>query len=408
MWQRYPFKLVLHMPLVTDVRHPRGLDFDQQRKVVMLRDDKGMSWAAIVDPERGGVVNLQGHPTCVDVAKRSYQKFFKRGASKPKYDYSKCGRKRWKFTPQVEAFLLRTLRTVRKTGICTSKTLQCLLAKEKGLAVDDSTIRKFLKKKGYRWVSRAQKRKYSGPEMEVRRAFVKRVLRMTRAQLRKELGLSLDGVVLAMPPAGDVARWNHCMSAETHMWRKPSEAALPELAGDDPYSGQVPLARAVPMWGGISEGGCGHVLFHCRKKCSVDEWVGAVTDGTLGTLLRRLNPQIKDRPWRVLCDGEAFLHSTAAHTVYWRHSISVWKIPPRSPDLNPVEKFWSWLRRELRRRDLEDYRQKKPCLTKVQYIARVKEVLRTRKAHNVAARIAAGFRKTCKEVDRKEGAAARS
>ena len=150
------------------------------------------------------------------------------------------------------------------------------------------------------------------------------------------------------------------------------------------------------------------MLFHCRKKCSVDEWVGAVKDGTLGALLRRLNPRIKDRPWRVLCDGEVFLHSTAAAEVYWRHSISVWKIPPRSPDLNPVEKLWSWLRRELGRRDLEDYRQKKACLTKVQYIARVKEVLRTRKAHNVAARIAAGFRKTCKEVDRKQGAAARS
>ena len=89
-------------------------------------------------------------------------------------------------------------------------------------------------------------------------------------------------------------------------------------------------------------------------------------------------------------------------------SISLWKIPPRSPDLNPVEKFWSWLRGELRRRDLQDYRQKKACLTKAQYIARVRHVLGTEKAQQVAKRIASVFKKTRKEVDDKSGAAARS
>ena len=244
--------------------------------------------------------------------------------------------------------------------------------------------------------------------MGVRRAFARRILRMSKADLRKELGLSLEGVVLAMPPAGDVAKWNHCMSTETHMWRKPSEAALPELAGDDPYPDQVPLDRAIPFWGGISEGGCGPVLFHSRKKCSVEEWVSAIKDGTMGRLLRKLNPGNKDRPWRVLCDGESFLHAKDARAACQRHSISLWKIPPRSPDLNPIEKFWSWLRRELRRCDLQDYKQKKPALTKQQYIARVRQVLQTTKAQQVAKRIAGGFRKTCKEVDNKKGAAARS
>ena len=54
------------------------------------------------------------------------------------------------------------------------------------------------------------------------------------------------------------------------------------------------------------------------------------------------------------------------------------------------------------------YKQKKAALTKAQYIARVGQVLQTTKAQQVAARIAAGFRKTCKEVDDKKGAAARS
>ena len=446
------------MPTVTDMRHPRGLDFHQQRKVVMLRDDKNMSWEDIVDPDVGGVTNLQGKATCADVAKRAYQKFFKRGKIKAKYDYSKCGRKPWKLTPQVESYIVRKLHALRKKGICTSKTLQFLLAKEKALTVSDSAIRKFLTQNGYRWVPRSQKRKYTGPEMVVREKFAKRILRMSRADLRKELGLSIDGIVLAMPPTGvklqpslclqiwmwaprnrsgpkvgshlfslgqylrfatsgrstishptgDVARWNHCISGETHMWRKRNEAALPELAGDDPYVSQVPIERAVPLWGGISEGGCGPILFHRTKKCSVDEWIGAVKAGTVGALLRKLNPRTKDRPWRVLCDGEKFLHSKEARRAYQRHAISLWTLPPRSPDLNPIEKFWSWLRRELRRRDLQDYANKKVCLTKAKYIARVEQVLQTAKAQRVAANIAGGLKKVCKEVAEKGGAAAGS
>ena len=90
------------------------------------------------------------------------------------------------------------------------------------------------------------------------------------------------------------------------------------------------------------------------------------------------------------------------------HSISLWKVPAHSPDLNLVEKFWSWLRRELRCLDLEDFRQKRPPLTKPQYIARVTHVLQTQAAQQKAANIAAGFRKVCKQVVEKQGVAARS
>ena len=60
------------------------------------------------------------------------------------------------------------------------------------------------------------------------------------------------------------------------------------------------------------------------------------------------------------------------------------------------------------RRDLQDYRQKKACLTKAQYIARVRQALGTEKAQQAAKRITSGFRKMCKDVDDMSGAAARS
>ena len=86
----------------------------------------------------------------------------------------------------------------------------------------------------------------------------------------------------------------------------------------------------------------------------------------------------------------------------------LWKIPTHSPDLNPIEKFWSCLRRELRRRDFDDFQHKHPPLTKDQYIARGKEVLQTDEAKRKARNIAAGFRRICKEVADKHSLAARS
>ena len=75
----------------------------------------------------------------------------------------------------------------------------------------------------------------------------------------------MDGVVLARPPTDPTERMNFCKYGETYIWRKPSERCSPELAGDGDYGNQVPLARAVPMWGGCSPGGFSVVLFHKFK-----------------------------------------------------------------------------------------------------------------------------------------------
>ena len=105
--------------------------------------------------------------------------------------------------------------------------------------------------------------------------------------------------------------------------------------------------------------------------------------------------------------GPDFLTSKEAKKAYADKGIVLWQIPARSPDLNPIEKFWRWLRRELRRRDLEDWNAKRPPLGKTAYKARLRAVLRSKKTQSVAARIAAGLLNVCKEVQRKKGAASR-
>ena len=191
------------------------------------------------------------------------------------------------------------------------------------------------------------------------------------------------------------------------MWRKKDERAVPELAGADPYAKQVPLARALPMWGAISEGGFQELLFHAEKKVTTEEWAHVVEKGKLTEVIKKLNPTRPRGPWQMLCDGESFLHAPQSRKAYKRCKVKVWKIPPKSPDLNPIEKFWAWLRKELRARDVADLKARRPVPGKTAYRQRVRNILRSAKAQRRAAACAKGLRNVCIEVVLKKGAASR-
>ena len=75
----------------------------------------------------------------------------------------------------------------------------------------------------------------------------------------------------ALPPTNATDRENLCWSGEMHMWRKPKEACSPELAGAEAYSTQAPLAKALPLWGGLSAGGFSIVTFRQEMICSAVE-----------------------------------------------------------------------------------------------------------------------------------------
>ena len=108
-----------------------------------------------------------------------------------------------------------------------------------------------------------------------------------------------------------------------------------------------------------------------------------------------------------MADNEAFLKARRSVAEHEKGSISMWHIPPRSPDLNPIEKFWGWLRKELRALDLKDANARRPPVSKAAYRQRVRAVCRSPKAQEVAAACANGLVRVCKEVVKKKGAASR-
>ena len=142
------------MVLVTAVEHPKSMDFFNQRRVYLLRKVDGLPWLRI----RRAVRNLQGQPPSERQCREVFKRFSVRQGRRL-YRYSRCGRKPWKVSKEVERFLLRSVRRLRKVTICTSRTLQAVLARQLHVQLECSTIRKVLARNGYRWLPRAQKAK---------------------------------------------------------------------------------------------------------------------------------------------------------------------------------------------------------------------------------------------------------
>ena len=193
----------------------------------------------------------------------------------------------------------------------------------------------------------------------------------------------MDGAIFGCAPSDPTARANHCRIGDTHMWRKRGEIASPELAGDDHYGKQVPLSRAVAVWGGLSSNGFQVVLFHDTKKLTSATWSNAVDEGRLKKALQDLNPARKHGPWEILADNETFLRTAESLKVMAKSKAKFWKgpfkLPPYSPDLNPIEKFWGWLRKVLRKADLADLNAGRPPLGKMALRARIRNICRKRK-----------------------------
>jgi transposase len=161
----------------------------------------------------------------------------------------------------------------------------------------------------------------------------------------------------------------------------------------------------VPLWGAISSAGFHEIVFHKTKKLNKEESVAAMKAGKVTAAVKKLQPGRQEGPRRILCDNESFLEVKECKAYYKSKHWQLLHTPPRCPDFNPIESFWGWLRQELRRRDLEDLRSKRPSMGKAAYKQRINAVLKSKKAQTVAKAKFNNFKKVCKEVARKKGAA---
>ena len=344
------------MVLQRRILHPRGLSLSMQSRVYALRKSSKPppAWTKIARQVR----NRQGKMPYWKVCRDVYNKL-KNPVTVDSDGYNRCGRKSV-LTKFVRKWLVKRLLVLRRSQEVTSKDLQAELARDQGITVEDSSVRKALHTEGYKYLTRAKKPKYTAPERAIRVAFAERIS-------CEKVHLCLDGVVFTVPPKGPAERENYCKADVSRVWRRPDEHDLPELAGYDNYAKQVPTSRIVPLWGGVRREGFASVLWHGARKTDQFEWAKAVQDGKLLCALKKVNPETHRPPWKILCDNERFLRARESIKAYRPCKIELLKLPSKSPDLNPVEKMWGWARKKLRRMDLADLKARRPVLAKIAY-----------------------------------------
>ena len=108
-----------------------------------------------------------------------------------------------------------------------------------------------------------------------------------------------------------------------------------------------------------------------------------------------------------MAENEGFLKTPASVNAHARARVQMWHVLPRSPDLNPVEQVWGWLRMRLRKMDLADLTVKRAPIARAALKARVRSLVRSQHAKRVTKNYMWGLRKTCLEVIKKRGAATR-
>jgi transposase len=161
------------------------------------------------------------------------------------------------------------------------------------------------------------------------------------------------------------------------------------------------------MWGGAGPGGFVPIIWHKKRKIDSEEWVKLVKNGDLTKALRSVNPGKRNGPWGIICDNETFLRAKISRAAHTRANITLMKIPPKSPDFNPIEKFWAWVRRRLLLLDLRDLAKKRLAASRTLYKARLIRIMKSKKAQEVAGNCVRGLRKVALEVKKKKGAASR-
>ena len=109
----------------------------------------------------------------------------------------------------------------------------------------------------------------------------------------------------------------------------------------------------------------------------------------------------------MLADGEKFLWAAASRAAYVADGIALWRVPPSSPDFNPVGKMWGWLRKRLRPMGLMDLKSKGQAPGKAAYKRRIRNLVNTKSAQGAAAKFVLRLKSVSKVVVKGNGARTR-
>jgi len=176
----------------------------------------------------------------------------------------------------------------------------------------------------------------------------------------KDIGFYLDGVGFAFKPnpAGEA----RAVSSMT--WRKPNEGVAITTKGRKEGSG----GKMANFFVAISHGSGVVMCHHHDWKITGENFARFVIDEQFPAAFERSG---STPPHRFLQDGCPKQNSKAAEKAWTRKGYTLFKIPARSPDLNPIENFFHLVRTKMKSDALENN------ITKETYKQFVERIRRT-------------------------------
>jgi hypothetical protein len=254
----------------------------------------------------------------------------------PVFDKRKTNKGRpKKLTVRDERSILRTIPKLReKLGNFTSKRVQL----ESGVThVSNRTIRNILNKEGYHYLRSRKKGLLHAADLKARKKFCQKVRRKKLNQdfWNKGISLYLDGKGFEYKSnPHDQAR-----APRARQWRKRGEGLNFRCTAKGKKEGctNVNFMVAIAFGKGV-------VL--------CEQWEGTITGEKFAAIVKRCfkkafrnsaNPKGK----LFLMDGCPRQNSRAAMRAIEKVGAKVFKIPARSPDLNPIENFFNTVTMKL-------------------------------------------------------------
>lgn len=207
--------------------------------------------------------------------------------------------------------------------------------------VSNRTIRRCLNKGGYGYYQSRKKGLLSETDRKKRTKFCNKVKNLRcRDFWKQHVSMYLDGVGFQFKTRPlDQAR-----APTAREWRLKSEGLKITMKGKK--EGAVNANFMVGM-------SYNHGVVMC------EQYRGSITGEKMARIINTAIPQALDMSVapmtrRILQDGCPRQNSKTALRAFHQQHIKVFKIPPRSPDLNPIENLFHTVKKRLRRQALDE------------------------------------------------------
>ena len=306
--------------------------------------------------------NPAQYPRLSKYPKTTLYRHAKKSLSEPTVDkrHQNVGRPR-KSNERIKRIIKRQINILRSSiGTFSTTNLQ----KSCGLSNDmsNSTFRRVLKQMGYRWRNTRRKGKLLPKDLRLRMEFCRKMIRLNL----NNHNFWQNGIALYVDGVGFEYKSNpfeHAKSLGSREWRMASEGLKLNCTSKGRKEGKTTVQFIVGMT--YEEG---VVLCVPMTQRISGQYYAEIIRDHVKDALRRSGKTSK----RILQDGDPSQNSKLARKELFKQNIRLFSIPPRSPDLNPIENLFNQVRLKIKADSLSKQLQKE---SKVEFIERVRGLL---------------------------------